>query len=251
MKTVLITQARVGSSRLPGKVLLKIAGATLLDIHLSRVKKAKRVDQVVVATTQEERSDLICDIAEKQGVAWFKGSLEDVLDRFYQTAVSYEADWIVRVTSDCPLLDPAVVDSVIEKAISGDYDYCSNILVEDFPDGQDVEVFKYSALEVAWKQAKKTFEREHVTPFIRNNSDYKGESMFSAADVEAGGNFNKIRMTVDEPADLEMIRWLVNACGIDKNWMTYTDYMLSHPDKLVNKDILRNEGYIKSLKKEL
>jgi len=251
MKTILITQARIGSSRLPEKVMLKIGDQTLLDLHLSRAKQAQKVDQVIVATTNEDKSDLICQVAEQQGLPWYKGSLNDVLDRFYQAAKPHKADWVVRVTSDCPLLDPRVIDRVIETAIEGDFDYCSNILVEDFPDGQDVEVFKMPVLEKAWNEAKKNFEREHVTPFIRNNCDFNGGTMFKAKDVAAPANYNKVRMTVDEPADFEMMTWLITNCGTDKSWMEYTEYMLANPDRLVNADILRNEGYIKSLNKEV
>lgn len=251
MKTILITQARIGSSRLPEKVMLKIGDQTLLDLHLSRAKQAKRVDQVIVATTNEDKSDLICEVAENQGLPWYKGSLNDVLDRFYQAAMPHNADWVVRVTSDCPLLDPRVIDKVIETAVEGNYDYCSNILVEDFPDGQDVEVFKMSVLEKAWREADKNFEREHVTPFIRNNCDFNGGEMFKASDVAAPANYNKVRMTVDEPADFDMMTWLITSCGTNKSWMEYTEHMLANPDRLVNADILRNEGYLKSLNKEV
>lgn len=250
MKVIAITQARIGSTRLPAKVMMKIGEKTLLDIHLERLKQSKRIDDIVVATTNEPDSDRICDVASHQGLKWYKGSMDDVLDRFYQAALPQKADWVVRVTSDCPLLDPEVIDAVINKAIDGDYDYCSNILVEDFPDGQDVEVFKMAALEKSWKEATKKFEREHVTPYMRNNCDFNGGDLFTSADYAAPQNFNKVRMTIDEQADFDMMEWLINDMGLEKTWMEYTRHMLNNPDKLVNADLIRNEGYYNSINKE-
>ncbi|MBO3698383.1 cytidylyltransferase domain-containing protein [Roseivirga sp. E12] len=250
VKTIAITQARVGSSRLPSKVLLPIGNQTLLDIHLKRLTMAQKVDQVVVATTNEDRSDEICIIAERCGTIWFKGSLDDVLDRFYQAAILHKPDWVVRVTSDCPLIDPELVDAVVELAIQHDYDYCSNVLVQDFPDGQDIEVFKMSTLEKAWNEAVKRHEREHVTPYIWSNCDFNGGELFTSADLPSPGNYNAIRMTVDEAADLEVMTWLVEALGIDKPWFEYTQYLIAHPERAINSNIIRNEGYLKSLKNE-
>lgn len=250
MNVLLVTQARIGSSRLPRKVLLKVNDESLLGLHLKRVSKAKNVDAVVVATTEEDDSHLICEIARSNGVNCFKGSLNDVLDRFFQAALPFDPNYVVRVTSDCPLIDPALIDAVIAKALEGDYDYYSNILVEDFPDGQDIEVMKMSALKRSWEEASKAFEREHVTPYIRNNADFNGGKLFKSADFGAPDNYNHVRMTVDEPKDLEMMRWLVKELGVERTWKEYTDYMLSNPDQLVNTEIIRNEGYLKSLGKE-
>lgn len=205
---------------------------------------------MVIATTYEAGSDVICEIAEKHQTHWYQGSTDDVLERFYQAALPFDPDWVVRVTSDCPLIDPKLIDQVIKEAMTHGVDYCTNVLVEDFPDGQDVEVFKMSALERAWKEAEKPSEREHVTPFIRNNSDAKGGDLFTAWDVTAPDNYNSVRMTVDEPADLEMMDWLVREYGIEKDWITYAKVILENQDLLTNKDILRNEGYIKSIKEE-
>lgn len=246
MRVVAITQARIGSSRLPGKVLLEVGEDTLLGLHLKRLSKSKKLDKIIVATTNEKDSDKICDIAAKYSLGCFKGSLEDVLDRYYQAALRFNPDYVVRVTSDCPLLDPELVDSVVEKAVEGDFDYYSNILTEDFPDGQDIEVFKMGALKAAWKKAKKKSEREHVTPYIRENSDFNGGEMFKAGDYPAPKNYNHVRMTVDELPDLEVIRWLVAELGSDRKWEHYADYMIQNPSKLKNAGIIRNEGFIKS-----
>lgn len=250
MKVLAITQARIGSSRLPEKVLLNVGKDSLLGLHLKRLSKAKKLNKIIVATTHEVGSDKICEIAAAHSIACFKGSLEDVLDRFYQAAIDENPDYIVRITSDCPLLDPELVDKVVTKAIDGNFDYFSNILTEDFPDGQDIEVFKMSTLKTAWEKAGKKSEREHVTPFIRENSDYNRGSLFKAGDYKSQENFNHIRMTVDELPDLEVIKWLVAELGDDRKWEEYVDYMISNPSKLKNIGIIRNEGYLKSIKKD-
>lgn len=247
MKTIIVTQARIGSTRLPGKVLKTIKGESLLGIHLNRLKKSKMADAILVATTNEEGSDQIIDIADRYKVLSYKGSLDDVLDRFYQSVKSYSPEWVVRVTSDCPLIDSGLIDVVIHEAQKGDYDYCANIITEDFPDGQDIEVFKFQALERAWGKAEKLIYREHVTPFIRDNSDLKGGELFKAYDLVADKNYNMVRMTVDEPADFEMMQWLIGELGTEKQWEEYVNFMLKHPEKLANADILRNEGYLKSI----
>ena len=250
MKVLLITQARIGSTRLPGKVLLPIGEETLLSVHLKRLRDCTTINQIVVATTFEDGVEGLIDICRKADVDFYQGSLEDVLDRFYQASIEYRPDWVVRVTSDCPLLDPGVVDQVVRKAIESDVDYCANIITEDFPDGQDVEVFKLSALERAWNEATFKSEREHVTPFIRNNSDLKGGELFTAYDVKCHSNFNSIRMTVDEKADLIAIRRLIDELGISSTWEEYVEYIIKHFDSIGNKDIIRNEGYQKSLTKD-
>ena len=250
MKVLLITQARIGSTRLPGKVLLPIGEESILSIHLKRLKECVLINQIVVATTFENSVDRLIDICKESEVSYHQGSLEDVLDRFYQAAIQYQPDWVVRVTSDCPLLDPRVVDQVVRTAIESDVDYCANIITEDFPDGQDVEVFKFSALERAWNDATLKSEREHVTPYIRNNSDLKGGEIFTAHDVKCHSNFNSIRMTVDEKADLIAIRKLIDELGISSTWEEYVEYIIKHSDSIGNTDIVRNEGYQKSLKKD-
>ena len=133
MKVLLITQARIGSTRLPGKVLLPIGEGTLLSVHLKRVQKCSTITDIVVATTFEDGVDNLISICRQNEVDYFQGSLEDVLDRFYQASKGYRPDWIVRVTSDCPLLDSRVVDQVVLKAIKSDVDYCANILPKTSP----------------------------------------------------------------------------------------------------------------------
>jgi spore coat polysaccharide biosynthesis protein SpsF (cytidylyltransferase family) len=170
LKTVLITQARTGSTRLPDKVLMEVNQTPLLKIHLDRLKESKNVDKIIVATTNSAKDNIIEKLALDWGYEVYRGSENDVLDRFYQAVKDINTLWVVRVTSDCPLIDPLFVDKVIEVTQSNDKDYGSNVIDETFPDGQDVEVFKFTALETAWKSAIKESEREHVTPYIRNNS---------------------------------------------------------------------------------
>lgn len=250
MKVLLITQARIGSTRLPGKVLLPIGEETLLSVHLKRLKKCTTINQIVVATTFEDGVDRLIDTCKESEVDYHQGSLEDVLDRFYQAAVQYRPDWVVRVTSDCPLLDYRVVDQVVSEALERNVDYCANIITEDFPDGQDVEVFKFSALHCTWKEATLKSEREHVTPYIRNNSNVKGGELFTAFDVKCHANFNSIRMTVDEEADLIAIKRIIDELGTNSTWEEYAEYIIKHYDSIGNTSIVRNEGYLKSVAKD-
>ena len=250
MKVLAITQARIGSSRLPGKVLLPLGAGSLLDLQLARLSRAQLPDRLLVATTREAGSEQICAIAAAHGCDCYQGSLDDVLDRFYQAAKPYAPDWVVRLTSDCPLLDPVLVDAVIAAAIAGGYDYYTNTLVEHYPDGQDVEVFRFAALERAWQEARLPSEREHVTPYLRKHSDYLGGSLFTAANHAAPADYGGLRMTVDEPADLAVMRWLVEALGVDADWQTYADYMLQQRESLSNAGIARNEGYQKSVNQD-
>ena len=250
IEVLLITQARVGSTRFPNKVISPLADTTLLGLHLERVKKSKLISQFCVATTNEIEVEKIIEIAKKSNVDVFQGDLNDVLDRFYQAAVRLKPDYIVRVTSDCPLIDANLIDSVIDITIKQQADYGSNMLLEHFPDGQDVEVFTFHALETAWNQSMLQSEREHVTPYIRNNSDFKGRGQFKSVNFDAPKNFNHVRMTVDEPSDLEAIDNLVAKLGKNQTWDVYTQYIIDNINEFNNQDIIRNEGYLKSIKKD-
>lgn len=250
VKAVLITQARNGSTRLPGKVLKEIGGKSLLQIHLERLKQCREVNEIIVATTDKEEDTIIYDNAMKWGFSSYRGSETDVLDRFYQAVKEKNADWIVRVTSDCPLIDPLLVDKIITFVQKSNKDYGSNGIVECFPDGQDVEVFKFSALELAWKNAKLQSEREHVTPYIRNNSSLNGKTFFSTISYPCEEDYSKIRMTVDEEKDFELMEILINKLGVDKSWLEYTNYIKENALDKINGKIIRNEGLLKSLKND-
>ena len=250
VKTVLITQARTGSTRLPGKVLMEINQVPLLKIHLDRLKKSKNVDKIIVATTDCEEDNIIEKLSTEWGYEVYRGSEKDVLDRFYQAVKDINPLWVVRVTSDCPLIDPLLVDKVIQVTQANNKDYGSNVIDETFPDGQDVEVFKFTALETAWTSAIKESEREHVTPYIRNNSNIKGENIFSAISYKNNIDYSNIRITVDELRDFELINKVITDLGFNKGWLDYTEHIINNKLNEINDNIIRNEGYLKSLKND-
>lgn len=241
MKIIGVTQARIGSSRLQRKVLLTVNNKSLLEYHLERALQSKLVSKWIVATTNEKESDLICVIANKLQIKSYKGSLNDVLDRFYQSVKNENPDYVVRVTSDCPLLDAQLVDEVIQFCLDNKLDYYSNVLQEVYPDGLDVEVFSFKSLENAWKNATSVSDREHVTPFIRRNS----ELIFLKATLDK--KYAELRITVDEISDFEVIQHLIQNLGSNQPWKIYADYLLKNSKiKNINHSIPRNEGYMKS-----
>ncbi len=250
-KVLAITQARSGSTRLPAKVFKEIMGKSLLAIHIDRASQAKLIDVFHVATTTSEADAEIVTLCDKLGVPSSRGSESNVLDRYYQAAKSYNPEWVVRVTSDCPLLDPVLIDEVIQYAFDQNVDYCANTLVEAYPDGQDIEVFKFAALEKAWKEAQLDSDKEHVTPFIKRNSDFNGGDLFKAGNYASPGDYNRVRLCVDEPIDMQVMTKLIEQHGLDSDWMTYTKAYLENEEiRNLNQDITRNEGYLKSLKEE-
>jgi spore coat polysaccharide biosynthesis protein SpsF len=252
MKVLAITQARIGSTRLPEKILKTINGVSLLEMHLTRIQQSKLISKLKVATTTETDSNKIVSVCHKLGIDVHKGSLNNVLDRFYETAVPEKPDWVVRLTSDCPLIDPLEIDKVIQFAIDKDLDYASNTLTPTLPDGIDVEVFKFSALVKAKKEAKITSDLEHVTPYIWKNSTYKGGNIFRSDCVINETDYSSIRLTVDTLEDFLLIEALVNMIGPDKPWMDYVKLLMKQPEiKKINNHLSRNEGYEKSILNDL
>lgn len=249
MNVLAITQARTGSTRLPGKVLKRVGDKTLLDIHFDRIRQSQKIDQLLVATTIAPEDEAIVELASAQGLPVYRGSVSNVLDRFYQAALPYKPEWIVRLTSDCPLIDPQVIDMIIRTAIETDMDYCSNTLEPTFPDGMDVEVFKFSALEKAWRDATSTSDKEHVTPYIHQNSSFFEKALFRSCNIPCAIDYSDVRLTVDEASDLEVITLLIEQLGTGKDWKSYADYYRTN-DLVngINKHIKRNEGYDNSLK---
>ncbi len=251
MNVLAITQARMGSSRLPGKVLKTVSGETLLEIHLKRILKSKHIDQLLVATTVNAEDDAIVDLVTKLHVPVYRGSVADVLNRFYQAAMPHNPTWVVRLTSDCPLIDAQIIDAVIEKAVKEDLDYCSNTLHPTFPNGMDVEVFKMQALVKAKQEASLNSDKEHVTPYIYRNSTFFKQSVFKSGNYSNPVDYEKVRLTIDEPADLEVFKILIGKLGTEKNWKEYTDFYLSNKEiQTLNGHFDRNEGYNKSLKND-
>ena len=247
MKVLAITQARYGSTRLPAKILKTVNGITLLEIHLRRLMLSKKISKLKIATTDEEGSKYIIDVANKVGVEYCQGSVNDVLSRFVKTAENENPDYIVRITSDCPLIDPYYVDQAIELCISGDYDYVS-IDGKSFPDGMDCEVFKYSALLKADKEATLQSEREHVTPYIWKNGTVKGGTIFKSERVYHPTDWSGYRITVDTPEDFSLVECLIKTLGYDKSCEEYVSYLQAHPEVMeLNSMYERNEGYAKSI----
>jgi spore coat polysaccharide biosynthesis protein SpsF (cytidylyltransferase family) len=251
MKIIAVTQARTSSTRLPGKVLMKIGTDTLLELHLKRILKSKKITQLVVATTTNLEDVAIADIARGLGLEYYRGDVDNVLDRFYRAVEDKGADYIVRLTSDCPLIDAELIDKVIQKTIDEQLDYCSNTLNPSYPDGQDVEVFRFAALTKAWTEATKKSDREHVTPYIWSNSTYKGGTLFTSDSFSEGYTFERLRMTIDEQRDFDLIEQLIHRVGTEETWLTYANFLEQHDDiRNINKTITRNEGYTKSINNE-
>ena len=249
-KVILITQARIGSSRLPAKVLKEINGISLLEIQLSRVKNCKRVNQIVVATPLGQEQKPIHDICNKVDVQFYEGSESNVLDRYFLAGQKFNAEWVVRITSDCPLIDPILIDEIIEKVINSNKDYGSNTLIETYPDGQDVEVFKFSVLEDSRKRVALNSDREHVTPFIKRNCENNSGILYSSVSLESDIDFSEIRMTVDEKEDFDAIKILIDRLGQNSSWFEYANYIINNMSEFPNQLIIRNEGYLRSLKKD-
>lgn len=253
MKVLAITQARYGSTRLPAKILKEVDGRTLLEIHLRRILQARSIDSLKIATTDEEGSRFIVAVADKVGVAYHKGSVDDVLSRFYGTAAPEQPDWVIRFTSDCPLIDPVIIDDIVQFAVTHDYDYVHTD-PKCFPDGLDTEVMKFSALERAYKEANLVSEREHVTPYIWKNGTANGGAKFKTfhfQNKKGVYDASEYRITIDEPEDFEVLKALIQALGPDRYWKEYIDYLLAHPEiKRMNSRFGYNEGYDKSLRND-
>lgn len=206
MKIVTVIQARTGSSRMPNKVLMPLAGMPLLIRMVERVKLSELAGEIIIATTKEVSDDVIVKICKENDFLFYRGSTDDLLDRHYQAAKLLNADAVVKIPSDCPLIDPKVIDKVIGFFIehSSDFDFVSNLHPATYPDGNDVEIMHFNILEFAWKNAKRQLEREHTTPYIWENPD-----KFRIGNVqwETGLNYSMThRFTIDYPEDYEFIR---------------------------------------------
>jgi glutamate-1-semialdehyde aminotransferase/spore coat polysaccharide biosynthesis protein SpsF (cytidylyltransferase family)/predicted dehydrogenase len=242
---VAIIQARMGSSRLPGKSLAAIEKRPMLWHVIQRVKRARLVDRVVVATSIAAADDAIEAMCRENDIPCYRGSEHDVLDRFYGAARAEKASQVVRITADCPLIDPEVIDRVVRRFQLGDLDYASNAMVRSYPDGLDTEIFSFSALERAWHEASKTSEREHVTSYLRSEK-------FRTANVENNSAYlyQHYRWTVDEPNDLEFIRAVYKAFrGQESFGMRDVLQLIEKTPGLekMNSEIVSNRGYYKSL----
>jgi spore coat polysaccharide biosynthesis protein SpsF (cytidylyltransferase family) len=248
VKTVAIIQARMTSTRLPGKILADIAGKPLLYHVVSRARQARTVDLVVVATTDLPTDDPTQECCRSMDVPCFRGSEDDVLDRYYRAAEEFPAEAVVRLTADCPLLDPRTIDNVVRFFHKGGYDYVCNTMPPTYPDGLDTEVFRRESLTRAWHEARLQSEREHVTPYI-----WKQPGLFRIGNVANDTDYSKLRWTVDEPADLEFVRHVYAHFGATVRFgMTeILDLLMNRPEiQAINAGFERNEGYFRSLKED-
>lgn len=200
-RTVAIIQARMGSTRLPGKVLMDLGGATALQRVVTRLSRAERIDQIVIATTTSIADDAIVEASKEIGVEFFRGSEQDVLSRYMGAAGAFHADAVVRITSDCPLIDPGIVDRVVNEALAGSADFACNCLPRTYPRGLDTEFFSMQALRRVAELASQPHHREHVTPVF-----YERQELFRTHSTCAERDYSQYRWTLDTREDLELIR---------------------------------------------
>lgn len=219
-KTVAIIQARMTSTRLPGKVLADVVGKPLLHWMLDRVTHSLRIDEVWVATTVNGTDDPVAHLCATLNIPVFRGDEQDVLGRFHGAALAAGATVVVRLTADCPLMDGALIDGVIERFAEGGSDYVSNVLERTYPDGLDVEVFSFAALDAAFRETNLPFQREHVTPYLQTG--WHPDTLtgnFSITHVLHEEDLGELRWTVDYPSDLELIRRMFAILPVGFSWL--------------------------------
>ncbi len=247
-----IIQARTGSHRLPGKIFLELSGKPNLYHVYNRVKMSAFIDNIIIATTNEDTDDRVFEFCSKKKINCFRGSESDVLDRFYQCCLQWgvsEYDTVVRITADCPLIDPVIIDEVIQYYENYKYDYVSNAIEPTYPDGLDVEVFSFFALKKSWENATLVSEREHVTPFIRKHSE-----LFKIGSYKNKVNLSHLRWTLDEIEDYQLITEIYkNLYSTEKVFLTeeVLAFLRDNPNlNAINSKFSRNEGYLKSIEKD-
>lgn len=239
MTTIAIIQARMGSTRFPDKVMRPIEGTPMIELLLARLSKAKRLDRIILATSTDPRNQPLVDHVRKLGYFVFQGSEQDVLDRYYQAAKPWQPDAVVRITGDCPLIDPEIVDAAVTAFETKGVDYLSNTAPPSYPDGLDTEVFTFAALERAGKEAVNPAEREHVTPYIRDSGKFKTAVMQHPQDCSAE------RWTVDEPVDFEVVSAIFRYFHPrrDFGWLEVMKLRRARPSLFhANQHLIRNEG---------
>lgn len=244
---IAIIQARATSSRLAGKVLRHLSGIPMFVYQARRVLKSTKIKYLVVATSDQHSDDSVEEACKLENLSCFRGSLDNVLSRFYFAAKEHEAHSVVRLTADCPLMDAAIIDQCIDTFEQGGFDYVSNCHERTFADGMDVEVFRFRALEVAHNNATLLSEKEHVTPYIWKNSN-----KFKLGAVKDHEDLSKLRLTVDHIEDFQLIENIVShfeANGIkDFSYRDIKRYLHKNQDLLsINNRYSCNEGYSKSI----
>jgi glutamate-1-semialdehyde 2,1-aminomutase len=239
MKIVAVVQARMGSTRLPSKVMKLINGIPMIEILLRRLSRAQELDQIIVASSIDARNEPLVVHVQKLGFGCYQGSENDVLDRYLQAAQRYRADALVRITGDCPLVDPDLVDECIRRFKAENVEYFSNVAPPTYPDGLDIEVFAVKALKQASLESRKSYDREHVTPYLRESEKFKTANMLHDQDLST------LRWTVDEPSDFIVIEKVFNHFypRIDFSWREVFELQLQQPELFnINQHIARNEG---------
>lgn len=222
MSTAIVVQARMGSTRLPGKVLKDIAGRPMLSYQMERLRRVKRAERIVVATTDQPADDAVERFCQKEKIACVRGSEHDVLARYHLAIERFPADVVVRITADCPLIDPAIVDEAIAAY---EPDYVSNMLEQTYPYGMAVEVFSAQALREAHREAKDPAEREHVTPFI-----YRRPERYRLKSLTMAPNLSHHRWTVDTPEDFELVSRLLKTLKPNFRLQDVLAVLNDHPD---------------------
>jgi spore coat polysaccharide biosynthesis protein SpsF len=243
-----IVQARMGSTRLPGKVMLKVGGRPVISYLFERLRLCKKLQTMILATTVNKEDDALEDFARQNNIPCFRGSADDVLSRYYDAAKKFGVIHIMRITADCPLIDPWICGRLIDKYLAEKADYVC--LAPAFAEGLDCEIFSFKALEMAHRNAKKKSEREHVVLYIHNNPDrFKKVMLLNEADD------SRYRFTIDEPQDFEVVKAIIDS--LYKSDRPFFDaqaikrFLDEHADIFsLNKHIIRNEGLLKSLKND-
>ena len=243
MRKLIIAQARMASTRLPGKVMKIVCGKPLLEHFINRLKRVKSADQIVIATTVNETEDIIVDLCKKLDISYYRGSEEDVLGRYYEAAVEYGGDIIIRITSDCPVIDPEVVDYLINFYTNNieKYDYVSNTLKRTYPQGMDSEIISFDILKEAHLNAYDPFDREHVTPFFISRP-----SRYRLHNIEHSTNLSHYRLTIDTSEDLDLVKKIFKELFFTNHKFTMRDIlsvMEANPDWIkINSHVKHKES---------
>ena len=247
-KVTAIIQARMTSTRLPGKVLMEVMGRPLLSYQVERLRFSNRIDETIIATTTNKEDDPVAKLAQKEGIKVYRGSEDDVLDRYYQAAKEYGAEHIMRLTGDCPLIDPVICDLVIDSYLTSGVDFVHT--GPTFAEGLDCEIFSLECLKLAWHGSKLRSEREHCTMYFHNHP----EKVRTTTIVNATDD-SKYRFTVDELEDFSVVKAILENLYQDNEddvgFSEIKGFLDSNPDIFdLNKGIMRNEGLAKSLKED-
>ena len=249
-KIVAIVQARMGSTRLPGKIMKSIQGMPMLWHIVNRLKSVDKIDEIIIATSDLLSDDPVQTMAENYDIAYFRGSEMDVLKRFFDAAEMIDAQHVIRITGDCPLVDPPTIKKLIDLYFDGGYDFygvaCGAGVAKEnninrYPDGLDAEIFSFNVLKEAHLEAVNDLHRENVTPFIWQNSKmYKLGFLYSETD------YSDLRLTVDKKDDFEFVNWIYDMLYPNNSHFDLQDILVllgNNPDAMTNKHLIGQEGY--------